>query len=58
VGAAIYVFAEYFIRLAAPERWPLFVGILFVFSIMFLRKGVCLSIYEKLKATRNKRQES
>jgi len=43
-GAAIIVFAEYFISLHLVDRWPLFLGIIFVLSIMLLRKGITQSI--------------
>jgi branched-chain amino acid transport system permease protein len=40
VGAAIVVWAEYFISLLTPQRWPLILGALFIAVIMYFRGGV------------------
>lgn len=40
VGAVLLTFAEYYVSTAAPERWPLILGGLFVVTIMFARQGV------------------
>jgi branched-chain amino acid transport system permease protein len=40
VGAAIVVWAEYFISLLTPQRWPLILGGLFIAVIMYFRGGV------------------
>jgi len=53
-GAAVIVFAEYFISLQLVDRWPLFLGIIFVVSIMVLKKGICQSIIDMV--TRRKRE--
>ncbi|MEA4853054.1 MAG: branched-chain amino acid ABC transporter permease [Christensenella sp.] len=57
VGAGILVFAEYFISQVVPERWPLFLGIIFICSIMFLRKGVTTSIIDAIKKRSQKRKQ-
>ncbi len=44
VGAATVIFAEYFSSILIPQRWPLVLGGLFVFSIMFARKGLAVYI--------------
>jgi branched-chain amino acid transport system permease protein len=40
VGAAIVVWAEYFISLITPQRWPLILGMLFIAVIMYFRGGI------------------
>lgn len=40
IGAAVVVGLEYGASLYNPERWPLFLGIIFVISVVFLRGGV------------------
>ncbi len=56
VGAGIVVFAEYFISDAVPERWPLFLGIIFVLAVMFLRKGVTVSLIDSFKKKGSERK--
>ncbi len=43
-GAALVVFVEYFASIISPERWPLFLGIIFVASIMYFRAGLGISL--------------
>ena len=40
IGAAVLVFVEYFASIITPERWPLILGSIFVFSIMYMRGGI------------------
>lgn len=40
IGAAVVIGLEYGASIYNPERWPLFLGIIFVISVMFLRGGV------------------
>jgi ABC-type branched-subunit amino acid transport system ATPase component/ABC-type branched-subunit amino acid transport system permease subunit len=40
VGAVLLTFGEYYVSTAAPERWPLILGALFVVTIMFARQGI------------------
>lgn len=49
VGAAVIVFIEYFASLISPERWPLVLGIIFVLSIMYLRTGLGVSLFNLWK---------
>jgi branched-chain amino acid transport system permease protein len=43
-GAALVVFVEYFASIISPERWPLFLGIIFVLSVMYFRAGLGVSL--------------
>lgn len=58
IGAAIYVFGEYFISYITPERWPMIMGIIFVCSIMFLRKGVAQTVIDVIKKKKDKRAKA
>jgi branched-chain amino acid transport system permease protein len=40
VGAAVVILVQYYVSDVMPIRWPLILGSLFVFSIMFARKGL------------------
>lgn len=40
IGAAVIIPLEFFIGIMVPERWPLVLGIVFVFSIMRFRQGI------------------
>jgi branched-chain amino acid transport system permease protein len=40
VGAAFVILVEHFVSIFMPARWPLVLGGLFVFCIMFTRKGI------------------
>jgi branched-chain amino acid transport system permease protein len=40
IGAAAYVLLEYYISEATPERWPLFLGAVFIVTALFSRSGV------------------
>jgi len=40
IGALVIIMVEYFSSLYVPERWPLFLGSVFVAAVMFLRGGV------------------
>ena len=42
VGAGVIVFVEYYSSVMIPQRWPLVLGGLFVFAIMFARKGLAV----------------
>jgi branched-chain amino acid transport system permease protein len=42
IGAAIIVFVELFASILTPERWPLILGGLFVFAMMFARQGIAV----------------
>lgn len=57
VGAGILVFVEYAISQVVPERWPLFLGVIFICAIMFLRKGVATSIIDFVKKQGRKRKQ-
>jgi branched-chain amino acid transport system permease protein len=56
IGAAIYVFGEYFVSCVTPERWPMIMGMIFVLSIMFLRKGVARTVIEAVRKRRTGKQ--
>lgn len=43
IGAVVVLFMQYYASIFTPERWPLILGGVFVFSVMFLRGGI--SIY-------------
>jgi len=54
IGAAVVVFAEYFISLLTPERWPLILGCIFVLSIMYFREGIgvyLMQLWKKVTKT-------
>ncbi len=40
VGAGVMITLNYFISIWAPDRWPLFLGFLFIIVIFFFRKGL------------------
>ncbi|MGE5140101.1 MAG: hypothetical protein ACM3JD_11610, partial [Rudaea sp.] len=44
IGAALVIFIEYFASIETPERWPLILGAIFVFSILFFRAGLGVSL--------------
>jgi branched-chain amino acid transport system permease protein len=44
IGAALVIFIEYFASIETPERWPLILGTIFVFSILFFRAGLGVSM--------------
>lgn len=50
-GAFILVFAEYFVSLLAPQRWPLIVGLLFVVIVMYAKGGI-ITLFERAKKGR------
>jgi branched-chain amino acid transport system permease protein len=43
LGSVLVIVIETFAIIYAPERWPLILGAVFVFSVMFLRNG--MSVY-------------
>lgn len=49
VGAIVLVTLNYFISIIWPDRWPLFLGILFIIVIFFSRKGLYLRIVNAWK---------
>lgn len=44
VGSVVYVGVEYLASLYLPDRWPLILGALFVFTIMVVPQGLGVSI--------------
>jgi branched-chain amino acid transport system permease protein len=40
VGAGVMITLNYFISIYASDRWPLFLGVLFIIVIFFFRKGL------------------
>jgi len=40
LGAILFVLLEYFASIYLPTRWPLLLGLVFIFSVMFLRGGI------------------
>ncbi len=40
LGAFLIVLLEYFASIYLPTRWPLVLGLTFIFSVMFLRGGI------------------
>lgn len=40
VGAVVVVIIQYVAIIYVPERWPLILGLVFIFSVMFLRGGI------------------
>lgn len=40
LGAFLFVLLEYFASIYLPTRWPLLLGLVFIFSVMFLRGGI------------------
>jgi branched-chain amino acid transport system permease protein len=49
VGSAVMITLNYFISIFVPDRWPLFLGILFIVVIFFSRKGLYLRIVNMWK---------
>jgi len=42
LGAILFVLLEYFASIYLPTRWPLLLGLTFIFSVMFLRGGIAV----------------
>jgi branched-chain amino acid transport system permease protein len=40
IGAGIILLLQYFISLYTPERWPLFLGAIFIAAVFFLKGGI------------------
>ena len=40
LGAVLFVLLEYFASIYLPTRWPLLLGSVFIFAVMFLRGGI------------------
>ena len=45
IGAAVFIFVENFASILSPMRWPLILGGLFVFTIMFAREGIAVYLW-------------
>jgi branched-chain amino acid transport system permease protein len=43
-GAVVVILIEYVVSIYVPERWPLILGAIFVFAVMFLRDGIGVSL--------------
>jgi branched-chain amino acid transport system permease protein len=43
-GAVVVILLEYVASIYIPERWPLFLGGIFVLAVMFLRAGIGVSL--------------
>lgn len=52
IGAVLVLLLEYFASLYIPDRWPLILGGLFVFSVMFLQDGVSVYLLDLWKKIR------
>lgn len=46
IGAALLIFVEHFASIMTPDRWPLILGGLFVFAIMFAREGIGVGLWK------------
>ena len=57
LGAILFVLLEYFASIYLPTRWPLVLGLVFIFSVMFLRGGIAVYFIELWK-DRIRRNES
>ncbi len=42
LGAILIVLLEYFASIYLPTRWPLLLGLTFIFAVMFLRGGIAV----------------
>jgi branched-chain amino acid transport system permease protein len=62
LGAAAIVLLEYYVSIYIPERWPMVLGVIFMLTIMFLRRGITpyiVLVLDKLLARlQNGRTES
>jgi branched-chain amino acid transport system permease protein len=54
IGAVILVALEYYISIYIPDRWPMILGFIFVFAVMFLRGGVGPSVARGVNRLRGK----
>jgi branched-chain amino acid transport system permease protein len=45
IGSAVIVFMEFYTSIFTPERWPLFLGAVFVAAVMYLRGGIGVHLY-------------
>ncbi len=61
LGAVVVLMLEYVASIYAPDRWPLFLGGIFVISVMFLRGGISvhlLRLWRKVNQGRARGQKT